>query len=467
MQLSRQQLPAAIRRFLPGGEPSCLPIGLDLGQGVVRMVQCKLTDTSSEPGPAREGNRELPLETASVRIESAERRELHQNYSQARGDHVTAARQWESSGPIVAELLKRGRFEGRRVCAVLPRPMQMIKTLRLQSSRPQEMPRLIAEEASTGFGIDLASGDFIVHFLPGDVLRRGSDQFTEGLLLIARRSDVDRYVATLHEWGAEVVSVDFSAVSLYRGLGRFGRRQRDEDEVHVVVDVGRSQSQVLIGRGRRLSFNKSIGIGGETFSAAVAKKLGVSLSDADLLRRRLARQLRAKLDAFQSTPSPREVLEALIDDPVHRSVQAVTRSVVEDLARELSLCLRYYSVTFRGQPPSSLNLCGGIAEDPAFRAWLDLALPVEVKAHAPITELMPALETPAESAIKHFDRPTEWATALGAALQQAPSGLSSQHGRSRRVQEEADLREMAGAGPSDSNESPSESSQHEGEAAHA
>jgi hypothetical protein len=51
-----------------------------------------------------------------------------------------------------------------------------------------------------------------------------------------------------------------------------------------------------------------------------------------------------------------------------------TRSTMEELGREIGLCLRYYSVTFRGQRPNKLRLLGGEAADPMLLGVLNAAL---------------------------------------------------------------------------------------------
>ena len=44
-----------------------------------------------------------------------------------------------------------------------------------------------------------------------------------------------------------------------------------------------------------------------------------------------------------------------------RSVSEATRGVIERLGGELALCIRYHSVTFRGQPLARVVLGGGEA----------------------------------------------------------------------------------------------------------
>jgi type IV pilus assembly protein PilM len=61
------------------------------------------------------------------------------------------------------------------------------------------------------------------------------------------------------------------------------------------------------------------------------------------------------------------------DPEIVRGIDESVRPVLEKLAHELSLCLRYYSVTFRGQPLSEIVLSGGEATD-TLAAWLSSQL---------------------------------------------------------------------------------------------
>jgi type IV pilus assembly protein PilM len=52
------------------------------------------------------------------------------------------------------------------------------------------------------------------------------------------------------------------------------------------------------------------------------------------------------------------------DPEIFRSVAESTRPVFEQLVGELAKCVRYHSVTFRGQPLASVVLSGGEASAP-------------------------------------------------------------------------------------------------------
>ncbi|HUU60291.1 MAG TPA: hypothetical protein VMZ50_12160, partial [Phycisphaerae bacterium] len=62
---------------------------------------------------------------------------------------------------------------------------------------------------------------------------------------------------------------------------------------------------------------------------------------------------------------------------VEWTVHDALRGEVEALAKEIALCLRYCSVTFRGLRPDRVTLTGGEAYDPAVRNLLQENLGIE------------------------------------------------------------------------------------------
>ena len=91
-------------------------------------------------------------------------------------------------------------------------------------------------------------------------------------------------------------------------------------------------------------FVKYIDVGGRQMDEAVAKNLKMGLEDASALRRH---------NGDRRTDQQ--------DPEVARSIAESTRPVLERLAGELSMCLRYQSVTFRGQSVARVVFGGGEA----------------------------------------------------------------------------------------------------------
>jgi type IV pilus assembly protein PilM len=227
---------------------------------------------------------------------------------------------------------------------------------------------------------------------------------------------VSDFLEQLHRCGVVVSSLDFEPAALYRSVERFIRRKADEQEVNVLVDVGTRGTQVVIGRGREISFYKPIELGGQQLQEAVARKLGISQEETRALRRRLI----DSGDAVVDVNAPRR-------DPVRQAVYDATRSTIEEIAREISLCLRYYSVTFRGQRPAELRLTGGEACDPNVTAMLRAALPVPVEAARPLF----SVDTTRMKASDHRGNLSEWAVALGLGLKQVQQTFGPRNGKRR------------------------------------
>ena len=403
-----RKLLAALRR--PAYRP--LPIGLDVEGGSVRMVQLA-ADAGGRPRVVAAARRAGGLDVSNVLA--------------ARGGGP-----WldPDAAAAVSDLLRRGGFHGRRVVVAVPQEMMRFRTLRVPAAGAAdaaELPRLLAREAREALGVDVTRGEHLVHFLPGDALRRGGETHQEGLLAVVARADVDALVAAFDDCGAIVAGVDLPPMSLYRGVQRFNRRRRDGEDVHVLVRVGRRATTVVIGRGAKMSFLKSVGVGTDAMHAAVGRKLGVGVAEAA----ELCRGLLARRSDEMEEPGD---AAAWRSDPVRRSVTAATRPIVENLGRELSLCLRYYCVTFQCKRPERVLLCGPLADDARLVEMLAEAVALPVEPRRPLADA----EVPAELAESVAVHGEEWDMAMGLALRHAPSGLAGRAGLSRLTQATAD-----------------------------
>jgi len=112
--------------------------------------------------------------------------------------------------------------------------------------------------------------------------------------------------------------------------------------------------------------------------------LGVNLSEAETLRE----ALRAETDLFSgksdlAAQTPAENRHNV--DPSTRQVMVDAVSVVaENLAKEVSLCLRYYTVTFRGKRVERAVFAGGGAYEDILLNVLRRRLAVEIEVAQPL-----------------------------------------------------------------------------------
>ena len=249
---------------------------------------------------------------------------------------------------------------------------------------------------------------------PAGEVRQGNETRLEFIAACANVADVDGLVERWHAAGFRPASIDLESAALYRSVERFVRRKDDEAEVNVLVEIGQRRTQVLIGRGRDLSFFKAIEIGGAQLTKSVSRKLSLDVADTLVLRKRLA-----------ATHDPARAVEV---DPVRQAVVDGLRPIVEELSRELALCLRYYSVNFRGQRPARVRIVGGESSDPTVLRLLEKSLPVAVDAAAPIANADCAAMSAADRAPGALG---DWTLAFGLALKSTRGPFADLTGPSR------------------------------------
>lgn len=316
---------------------------------------------------------------------------------------------------VVRQMLRRHPFRGRKVVAALPRNILHIKNLRLPNIPANELQAAVQFEARNVFPFDIAEAH--LEFLHAGDVRQASDVRHEVIVMAARHEELNAYVEQLHAAGVIIESLDAEPCALFRTAERFLRRKEDENEAHVLVDIGLRRCQVVIGKGRDLSFWKSIDIGGQHLDEDVAKRVGITIDEARTLRRRMSQ--------------PPE--ESAPPDPVRQAVCDATRGTMEQLGKEISLCLRYHSVTFRGQRPIRLQLLGGEAHDHQLITILNGVLPIPVQPGHPLQ----SVDLSRLSMQQRQGPMSDWAMALGLALKRTTERFGSREGTPRAQQAKA------------------------------
>jgi type IV pilus assembly protein PilM len=371
------------------------PIGVDIGSDSVKLLQMEVADQTLSV-----------IAAACQALPPAAR-------AQDLKDRTAAA------ADLVRQMMRHNSFSSRKIIAALPREIVYVKNLRLPMMPMEELRSAIDYEVKNIFPFERK--DAHVRFLYAGEVRQGTDARQEVIVLAATHIDVDTFICQLHRSGAVIESLDFEPAAIYRSAERFIRRREDEQEVHVLVDIGGARTQVVIGRGENISFFKPIDIGGQNLNDAVARKLGISQDEARALRRRLIEAGAAQ--AAPSTTSPDESRR----DPVRETVFDATRSIMETLAHEVSLCLRYHSVTFRGHRPARLRIVGGEAADPQLLATFNSALPIPADASRPLHSVDTSRMRPADR--RGFM--SEWTTAFGLSLKLTTGRFGARDGRQR------------------------------------
>lgn len=345
------------------------PIGLEIGYDFVRMIQ--LSPAGQE-----------------LRVEAAEMEPMDQQLT------FGSPAQQEAATAAIKEMLDRGRFTGRQVVSCLPGDSLKIKSLRLDTSEAEQIEQIMFSDVAQKFGLD-PEKDEIRYLLAGNVYQ-GEEIKNEVIFFGMDRDHLAANMNIFEKAGLEPVAIDAMPCALFRSFQRTLRRREDHEVVSVLLDLGGRFTTVIIGRGQKIAFVKQIPIAGEHLNQKVAEGLGISLEEAIGLSCKLQDPEISQIDSF----TQRAVLDAM-------------NSTVENLAREISLCFKYYSVTFRGQRPTEAVFAGGGMYESALMEALKRQLNVEIRVAEPLRGF--------DLSVASIDRRPnpqmcEWAVSVGLAL---------------------------------------------------
>lgn len=366
------------------------PIGLDIGHNSIKAIQLVVN-----------GGRISVFAADETRIDVS-----------TDGDEQA----WRSSViSAIQRMLVQGNFRGRDVISCVPSGKLKITSLRLAESEKSLIEQTLRKEVAQRFGLnpDEDPMDYVV----AGYVRQGDEVKSELIVFATDNETVRNHIALLEEAGLKPAAIDTIPCALFRSFERSLRRQEDRELTVVFVDVGSRFTTVVFGRGGQISFVKQIPIGAERFVRQVAEKLGVSLSEAEMLRE----SLRAE-DGFTSVNSDSPGHEVSgdgreIDASTRHAIGEAVGAVAEDLAREVALCLRYYTVTFRGKRVERAVFAGGGAYEDILLDVLRRQLAVEIE----VAEPLRGFDLSSGKANVNFygDRRglhCEWAVAVGLSL---------------------------------------------------
>jgi type IV pilus assembly protein PilM len=295
----------------------------------------------------------------------------------------------------IKQMLAKGNFRGRDVVSCLPNDGLKITSLRLAEAESDKIEQALKKEVTQRFGLD-PDKDAINYVLAGNV-RQGDEIKNELILFAADNETIKNHIGMLEETRLRPVGIDTVPCALFRSFERSLRRQEDREQTVVFVDVGSRFTTVVFGRGGDISFVKQIPIGGEKFNREVAARLGISISEAKSLRGKLRMERSANTERgnwasasgaveqggrFDTSQGVQN--EVALDASTRQVMVDAIGVVAEELAREISLCFRYYTVTFRGKRVERAIFAGGEAYENILLNVLKRQLTVEVEVAQPL-----------------------------------------------------------------------------------
>jgi type IV pilus assembly protein PilM len=369
---------AGIRRRQHGTHHA---IGLDLGSSAVKMLQLR---TSSDG---------LTEVSAAARVEVP--------FVPGLSPSLRAT----STLQAIRDALRAGPFVGRRVIAAIPRQSVHVRTVRVTDTNAADFePLALAErEAAGAFPFPLTSAR--VAFISAGEVRQGGEPRHEVIAAAAADQDVTDLLELLGRAGLDAEALDLEQAALYRAVERCAPAEDVAAGAQVLLDVGANGTQIVIGRGGEPCVVRTVPIGLRQMETVVARRLSVPNEDV--------RQLRARF----STSEPAGDDRAARRDSVQQALHDAMRLATGELLHQAVLCLRYYTVSFRGRMPARVWMTGGGAEGADLRDLTRAALGVPVE---PLP-LMAGVPLGPLVALDNTGPLGQWAVAYGLASRGVPA----------------------------------------------
>ncbi|MCD4733044.1 type IV pilus assembly protein PilM, partial [bacterium] len=222
----------------------------------------------------------------------------------------------------------------------------IVKPIRIPTTNPDDLALSVSWEAEQYLpNLDDVNLDY-------HVIGSGED-FTEVLLVAAKRERIESLLLILRLAGLEAAAVDVDSFAL-GNCYELNNPEQSNDTV-ALVNVGSSLTNVNILSDGSPRFTRDITFGGANYTEAVARELSLSMTEAEAAKR------------WELT---------LVD---HEALQAVLDTVSGELISELSRSLTHFTNANPERPIERLILTGGSGQIANLDALIaeGVSLPVE------------------------------------------------------------------------------------------
>lgn len=255
---------------------------------------------------------------------------------------------YELQGAIEG-LLRREKWPAAECVISVPGHLALTKLVKTPSVDREKRPRVAQFEASQNipYPLEEVSWGYL------EIADDGVD--SELLLAAAKLEVIELLCAAVESAGPAVVSCEPANVALWRAV------RRRTDKPVLAVKVGARSTQLIFSGGTGVQL-RTLAMGGNTVTAAIAAKLQMDFDEADVLKRQVLGQPKSeRIDAIT-----RDAVQAAVDEFVERLQLEIQRSRLAYLRQPGVI------------PPGKLWLGGGgVTPDLAARLSAKLGLPAE------------------------------------------------------------------------------------------
>jgi type IV pilus assembly protein PilM len=311
-----------------------------------------------------------------------------------------------------------------------------------------ELKKALPWEAKGVLPIDPAQA-LMRHIVAGEIYQDQEPRH-EVIVLAAAQSFVQQFLAAAAKAKLDVIGMNVEPKAITDCFAAIYRRKTDAESITLFVDIGCGSTRAMIAQQRQIFFARTIPLGGDHFTQAVADAMKITFEEAKLLRTKLANvaapapaksnarhcdepQEDSTENSFALLRSARNATTTLEyaqpktavrehtaggdqTNDESRRVEQACAPTRDQLIEELNLCRRYYEATFPDRPVDRLIFVGGEARQRALCANIAREMGLAAQVGDPLVRMGRISDIGVESGIDRRQPQPNWAVAIGLSI---------------------------------------------------
>jgi len=242
---------------------------------------------------------------------------------------------------ILASIWKEHRFKARNVMLSAPGRGALVRQLRIPRVTGERLDRIVRFEAKQQIPFPL---DQVI--LDYHVFDTGEPEL-EVTLIAIRQNAIEDQVRILREARLRPDTIDISSLCLFNALSE---REFDPEAVVGLIDIGASETNIIIQQDHIVKFIRSAPVGGNLLTQAIADKLDISFTEAEELKLSVGG---LETSSHSTGPTIGRSIEKL------EEISEVLREGVDKIFSEIRLSIDFYISQPDGMALTEVLLTGG------------------------------------------------------------------------------------------------------------
>jgi type IV pilus assembly protein PilM len=342
-------------------------VGLDIGSSAIKAIELKMSGKSRKVTAI--GVEPLPADSI------------------VDGAIIDAA----AVADAIRRLLKQKAFRCRDVAASLSGNSVIVKKIALPVMTAQELSESIYWEAEQYIPFDIQDVNLDYEILDAGTGPEGQGSM-DVLLVAAKKDTIAEYTGVIAQAGKTPVVVDVDAFALQNAYeANYGF---DATAVVALVNAGASAININILNGAQSVFTRDVSLGGNAFTEALQKELGLPFESAEQLKRG------HDVDGF-----------------TYEEARPVLRAMADNVLLEVEKTFDFYKASAATDRIDRIMLSGGASRVEGFAELLQDRFDTQVERFDPFRQV--SLDTKKLGSHDAGDMAAVSAVALGLALRRA------------------------------------------------